>query len=279
MSVASASISTFENSQKATAFPIGIFDSGIGGLTVLRQMMRAMPCESFVYLGDTARVPYGEKSSETIVRYSIENSIFLVERNIKLLVVACNTASACSLERLRALFRVPVVGVIEPAVEKACLVTRNQKIAILGTKGTIRTGVYQKEIQKRLPDARIFSIACPLFVPFIEEGLIDHPALSLIAQEYLSQIEREGVDTVVLGCTHYPFIYPLLQKMLGPNVVIIDSAHATAEAIASQLQCRSAVDTAELPPKYEFFVSDDPLRFQLVGEKFLGTPIHKVGML
>ena len=185
---------------------IGLFDSGIGGLTVLQQLVRALPDENYVYFGDTARLPYGEKSRETIIRYSIENSIFLLDKNIKMLVIPCNTATAFALEKLQKIFSVPVVGVIEPGAERAVEVSKNERIGVLGTRGTIYSQSYQKAILKINPSAFVLPIACPLFVPLVEENYVAHPSARLIVQEYLRPLKDQFIDTLLLGCTHYPLL-------------------------------------------------------------------------
>lgn len=256
---------------------IGVFDSGIGGLTVMRQMMRAMPYERFIYFGDTARVPYGEKSRETVVRYSIENAIFLMEKNIKMLVVACNTASAYSLDKLRQIFNIPVVGVVEPGVEAVLAQTRNNRIAVLGTKGTIKSGIYQREITARLPQAHVISIPCPLFVPLVEERLIDHPATRLLIKEYLAPLQAEQIDTLLLACTHYPLLAPLIQSEVGDRITIVDSATTCAEQVARM--CASSAGSVPSPAAASFFVSDDPEKFRSIGQDFLGMTIPNVELV
>lgn len=258
---------------------IGVFDSGVGGLTVMQQMMHVLPCERFIYFGDTARVPYGEKSPETIIRYSIENSIFLMEHKIKLLVVACNTASAYSLEKLRTLFHIPIVGVVEPGVSAVLAKTKNKRIAILGTKGTIKSDVYQVAIKERDPDAHVISIACPLFVPLVEERLVDHLATRLLIKEYLAPLKEEQVDTVLLACTHYPLLRTLIQEELGPDVNVVDSATTCAEQVAALLQAQEGSGQHVIENAATFFVSDDPEKFRLIGKDFLGMHIPHVQLI
>ncbi len=242
----------------------------------MRQVMKQLPHESIIYLGDTARVPYGEKSKETIIRYSIENSIFLMDKSIKLLVVACNTASAYSLEKLRKIFNIPVLGVIEPGAKRAAAVTKNQRIAILGTKGTISSGCYQAEIKKLIPQAELFPLACPLFVPLVEEGFFRHSAAELVVKEYLKPLKDKAIDTLLLGCTHYPFLKDLIQAEVGRQVTIIDSASTCAEEIQHTLAAQQQLAHKIGQPSYEYFVSDDPERFKKNGELFLGQPIPYV---
>lgn len=256
---------------------IGMFDSGLGGLTVMQQILHALPQEKIIYFGDTARVPYGGKSGETIIRYSIENTIFLMEQNIKMLVIPCNTATAYALEKLRQVFNIPVIGVIEPGAEKAVQVTRNGRIAVLGTKATISSGIYEKEIHKRLPRAYVESIACPLFVPLVEEMYVSHPAAKLIVKEYLAPLRNKDVDTILLGCTHYPLLRQLIEEELGEQVTIVDSAVTCAETVSAYLGTHQMqAQRSETQPQHQYFVSDDPEKFRSLGSAFLGMPLHNV---
>jgi glutamate racemase len=257
---------------------IGLFDSGIGGMTVMKQLMRALPKERFIYFGDTARIPYGNKSPQTIVRYSIENTISLLEKNIKLLVVACNTASAYALPKLRRLFNIPIVGVIEPGAEKAVAVTRNQRIAVLGTQGTIQSGAYQAAIKKLAPQTTVIPIACPLFVPLVEEEWLNHPATQLIVEEYLRPIGKEAVDTLLLGCTHYPLLSALIQKEVGADVQIVDSASTCAHHVAALLQ-KLELSAPILQGQHQYYASDDPDKFRALGERLFGSSLEIVELL
>lgn len=253
--------------------PIGMFDSGLGGLTVLRALQKLLPNESVIYLGDTARLPYGDKSPETICRYSIENTIFLLEQNIKLLVVACNTAASAALPALQKLFNVPILSVIEPGALAATQITKNGRIAVLGTKGTIASGAYQKAIKRHLPDAHIQPIPCPLLVPLIEEGLLDHPATHLLLKDYLLQVQ--DADTLLLGCTHYPLLRDLIIQKASPSISIIDSAITCASEIEKLLE-KERIKNSTHSPSHRFYVSDNPEKFQRLGAAFLGTPISTV---
>ncbi len=257
---------------------IGVFDSGVGGLTVLKQLMHVLPHERFIYFGDTARVPYGNKSRQTIIRYSIENTICLLEKNIKLLVIACNTVSALALSKLRQLFTIPIVDVIEPGAEKAAAMTRHQHIAVLGTRATIQSGAYQTAIRKLIPQAALFPIACPLFVPLVEELWMDHPAAHLIVQEYLSPLKTESIDTVLLGCTHYPLLSSLIQQEMGPSVQLVDSASTCADQVKSILQQRQLLSPI-LQGQHQYFVSDDPGKFRVFGERLFGHSLEAVELL
>lgn len=250
---------------------IGIFDSGLGGLTVMRKIRERLPGESLIYYGDTARVPYGGKSPETILRYTVESSIFLMEQNIKVLVIACNTAASYSMTRLRNIFNIPILDVIGPGAEAAARATQNGRIAVLGTKATISSGSYQREIAQLLPEATILPLACPLFVPLVEEKFLHHEATRLVVREYLKPLKSAGVDTVLLGCTHYPVLAPLIQSELGPHITLVDSASTCADKLAELLKSRALESSS--PPTCRFFVSDDPEKFQLIGRDFLGEEI------
>lgn len=254
---------------------IGVFDSGVGGLTVMKQIIAHLPNESCVYFGDTARLPYGNKSQETIIRYSIENTIFLMQQNIKVLVIACNTASSFARERLRQIFNIPVIDVIEPGTEKAVQVTRNGRIAILGTRGTVGAGVHGQEIKKRLPDAHVIGKACPLFVPIVEELMASHSAARLIVKEYLAPLRKENIDTAILACTHYPMLRALIEEELGPEVTIVDPAVTAAERVNEVLHTHKWHIT-EGKSNHKFYVSDDPEKFRRLGCEFLGMPLDHV---
>lgn len=258
---------------------IGMFDSGIGGLTVLKALKARLPFENVIYFGDTARMPYGDKSRETVSRYSMENVVFLMEQEIKLLVIACNTAcSALSLDKLQKVFNIPVIGVIEPGAEKAIEVTKSGRIAVLGTKGTISSLAYQKAIQKRLPMAHVVPIACPLLAPLVEEGLHEHPATRLILGEYLSILKDEPVDTLLLGCTHYPPLKRMVQEIVGEDVQIVDSANTCAEKVAKILEQQGLEGLKGEKVSQKFFVSDNPEKFQNLGKYFIDEELHSVSL-
>lgn len=259
------------------SYAIGMFDSGVGGLTVMQKMVETLPYERIVYFGDTARVPYGGKSQETVLRYSIENIQFLLQHKIKLLVVACNTVTALALPKLREMFNIPIIGVIEPGAEKAASVTRNQRIAVLGTKATILSQAYQKELQRLLPNASIFSLACPLFVALVEENFLEHPASQLIVKEYLHPLKDKHIDTLLLGCTHYPLLKHLIAREVGEQVTIVDSASTCAEKVSRILQEQDlSTDINNQRPLHQYFVSDDPKRVKEQAEKLFGYTISEV---
>src|SRR6058998_3208217 len=240
--------------------PLGVFDSGIGGLTVARAVFERLPHESVIYFGDTARVPYGPKSPDTVRRYSGEILAYLLQRGVKALVVACNTISAQALDFLRERSPVPLVGVIEPGARAAVQGTRSGKIGVIGTAGTIASGAYERAITAIRPDARVHARACPLFVPLVEEGWFDHPATELIAREYLEPLQRAGVESLVLGCTHYPLLKPLLARVMGPGVTLVDSAEQTAKVVARELEARGLL-AGDGHHEHVFVVSDDEPHF------------------
>jgi len=256
--------------------PIGIFDSGIGGLTVLKEICKKLPHESTVYLGDTARVPYGIRSPETVTRYSFENTRFLFSKEVKMIVVACNTASSVSLDAIKNSVPVPVIGVIEPGAKAAVAVTGNKKIGVIGTEATIKSNSYARAIMLIDDSIEVFGIACPLFVPLVEEGWTKGKIAEMIAQEYLKEMKRKGIDTLVLGCTHYPLLKGILSAVMGEGINLIDSAIETAGEIETILGNLSLLNTTGDNMRREFYVTDSPEKFRTVGEKFLGEPIHHI---
>ena len=255
--------------------PIGIFDSGIGGLTVARAIFEQLPGESTVYFGDTARVPYGPKSPETVRRYSLEILRWLMDQRVKAVVIACNTSTAHALETLQAESPVPVIGVIEPGAAAAASVGGERPIGVIGTAGTIASNAYAKAIRRARPEAKVEQRACPLFVPLVEEGWFDHPAADLIAQEYLAPLTAAGVGALVLGCTHYPLLKPLLQRVMGSGVRLIDSGQETARVVASALRERGLEAPDGAPAAHRFAVSDDEARFRHVGARFIGDRLSR----
>jgi len=258
--------------------PIGVFDSGIGGLTVVRELMRQLPHESLVYFGDTARVPYGNKSPETVRRFSLEILDFLVQRDVKLVVVACNTASAHALAELQRVAAVPVEGVIEPGARAGVAASRSGRIGVIGTAGTIASGAYERAIRAAdgAGKVEVAARACPLFVPLVEEGWLDHPASRLIAEEYLQPLAQHRIDTLVLGCTHYPLLKPLIGDVLGPSITLIDSAEQTAAAVARELEKSTLRAPAGQTGHVHFVVSDAPQQFVKIGKRFLGETVQDV---
>jgi glutamate racemase len=256
--------------------PIGIFDSGIGGLTVLKEIYKQLPQEGTVYLGDTARVPYGIRSPETVTRYSFENTRFLFSKEVKMIVVACNTASSVSLAAIRSSVSVPVVGVIEPGAKAAVAATNNKKIGIIGTEATIRSNSYAKAIKDIDNSIDVFGVACPLFVPLVEEGWTDGKIAEMTAEKYLQEIKHNDIDTLVLGCTHYPLLKGILSQVMGGNVNLIDSAIETAREIKTVLQNLSLLNPSGESIVREFYVTDSPEKFKTFGERFLGETIDYI---
>ncbi|MGV3624350.1 MAG: glutamate racemase [Archangium sp.] len=252
---------------------IGVFDSGVGGLTVLKAMMERLPMESTVYLGDTARVPYGTKSGEVVTRYSLANAQALMEYDLKALVVACNTASAVALPALSAALPIPVIGVIVPGAEAAVRATKTGKVAVIGTPGTIASGAYQSALESAAATLEVHSRACPLFVPLAEEGWLEGPVPQLVAEKYLNDGFLDGVDTLVLGCTHYPLLAPVIQQVVGSRVTLVDSALATAERLATVLRERELTRLERGTVERHYLVTDTPTRFLEVGARFLGRPL------
>lgn len=255
---------------------IGVFDSGIGGLTVAREIFQLLPNESVYYFGDTARVPYGPKSPDTVRRYAREAAAFLLAQDIKLLVIACNTATAHAADTLASELPIPVLGVVEPGARTAAQTTRTGRIGVIGTTGTIKSGAYDLAVRRLVDGARVYAQPCPLFVPLIEEGWLDHEATRLTAKEYLEPLHEVDIDVLILGCTHYPLLAGVIQDTLGPQVALVDSAHETAIEVRQLLQDRQLLRTAEQAPVHAFYASDSPMRFREVGRTFLGDRIVDV---
>jgi glutamate racemase len=267
------------SSSAGAAAPIGVFDSGVGGLTVLRALTRHLPAESFVYLGDTARLPYGTKSPESIRRYALQAAGLLRDRGVKCLVVACNTASAVALDALTREFApVPVVGVLEPGAAAACRATRDGRIAVIATESTVRGGAYQAAIKQRLPDAVVTASACPLFVALAEEGWTEGSVVEAVVHRYLDDLfaPSQGPvhpDTLVLGCTHFPVLAPAIRAVLGPRVAIVDSAETTSAALGEVLTSAGLLAARAGSGRVSLLATDGAERFARVGGTFLGRPI------
>ena len=255
--------------------PIGVFDSGLGGLTILKALRRKLPHEDLIYFGDTANVPYGSKSKAAVTKFSLAIARFLQAQGVKLIVVACNTASAQALPELRRQMAVPVMGVIEPGAQKAVASTQNGRIAVLGTEGTVRSQAYPKAILKRSPKERVVQQACPLFVPLAEESWGKKPAAELIAREYLKPVQKSGADTVILGCTHYPLLKPVISRVLGKGITLVDSADTLAEAAQTFLAQHHQLETSG-KGRVQLYASDDPARFKHLAEKLLTEKLGAV---
>lgn len=258
--------------ERPTEAAIGIFDSGVGGLTVMQKIMEVLPHEPLIYLGDTARYPYGSKSADTVCRYALENTEFLVDKGIKMLVVACNTAAAVSLDAVRARFEIPVLGVIEPGAREAVRRTRNHKLGVIGTDATIASGAYTRALKSLDPGVEIYTRPCPLFVPLAEEGWVDNEVARQTAAVYLTSLKRSGIDTLVLGCTHYPLLAGAIADVMGERVALVDSAQTTAAAVHETLM-RYGLGRSSGTGSTSFFVTDVPDRFIKVASRFMG---HKV---
>jgi glutamate racemase len=250
--------------------PIGIFDSGIGGLTVARAIYERLPHESTIYFGDTARVPYGPKSPETVRRYSLEILQWLLGQGVKAVVVACNTSTAHALRALQEATQVPVIGVIKPGARAAVAASDGAPVGVIGTAGTIASNAYARALSALAPRLTVVQKACPLLVPLVEEGWFDRPATELIAGEYLGDLHAQRVQALVLGCTHYPLLRPMLQRIMGPQVILIDSGEATADALETVLRDRGLAAPPDASPVHRFVVSDDEARFRAVGSRFIG---------
>ena len=255
--------------------PIGVFDSGIGGLTVLREIWRTVPQEGTIYFGDNSRSPYGTKSRSTVIRYSLQNMKFLEDNDVKMIVVACNTASAYAYEELKARAKVPVVEVVTPGADVACRATKNGKIGIIATKATVSTGVYKDAVEKRakelgMNDIEISQQACPLFVSLAEEGWWDTEVTKLTAEEYLKPLKEAGVDTLVMACTHYPLLSKVIKEVMGDDVVLVNTGEATAQVVRELLEKEGTASEGNISPVRQFYTSDEPELFEQVATPFLG---------
>jgi glutamate racemase len=255
-----------------------VFDSGIGGLTVLKELLTRLPGESFVYFGDTARVPYGTKSPETVLKFSRENVTFLLDQSVKFIVVACNTASAGAVPRLQREFRIPIVGVIEPGARAAVEKSKTSRIGVIGTAGTIRSGAYQKRILDLDAGAEVTARPCPLFVPLVEEGWVDTPVTEKVAETYLGEFKEKNIDALVLGCTHYPLLRDVIGRTMGDGVALVDSAVETAKEVERALDAESLKSTSGAAD-LEIYLSDIAPDFKQVGERILERDIPQVRLL
>lgn len=254
--------------------PIGVFDSGLGGLTVLKELMAQLPNENIVYFGDTARLPYGTRSREAIIKYSIQCFRFLLSKNIKAVVIACGTASSMALQAVKETFDIPVIGVIEPGAEAAVRITRNNKIGIIGTQATIASGAYPRIINQLNPGIETLSVACRLFVPIVEEGWSDTEIAYLTAEEYLKDLKLWGADTIILGCTHYPLLINTISKIMGPEVTLVNPGADTARQVKEMLAHRDMLREDEDAGRYLYYLSDFSQRFKQIGSSFLNKDIE-----
>jgi len=257
--------------------PIGVFDSGVGGLTVVRELIKELPHEDIIYFGDTARVPYGAKSKATILKFSIENVLYLLRFKVKLAIIACNTSSAVALEQLRANFRVPILGVIAPGARAAVSLAKNSRIGVIGTSATIASGAYERAIKENAPSAKVFSQSCPLFVPLVEEGWVKNDIAFEIARRYLSPLKKKRVDALILGCTHYPLLKGAIKNVMGSGITLVDSAQELAKEARALLYAQGIAKPRKSGrAKLEFHVSDEPVKFARLGKMFLGREIGLV---
>jgi glutamate racemase len=256
--------------------PIGVFDSGIGGLTVAKSLFEILPNENIIYLGDTARLPYGTKSKETVILYSIECLKFLLSKNVKMIVIACNTASSVAVPFLQKITKIPVVGVLIPGSEGAVKKTINNRIGVIGTRGTIESKAYQKQIHKINKGIEVFSQPCSLFVQLAEDGWTDNKIAQLTAKEYLSKLKKSRIDTMILGCTHYPILKKTIKKVIGKGVELIDSGEETAKVVKNILINKKLLNSQKAKGIHKFFVTDFPNNFRVISERFLGKKISNV---
>lgn len=262
---------------RALTQPIGVFDSGIGGLTVLKELLNRLPGESYVYFGDTARVPYGTKSAETVLRFSRENVQLLLERDVKMVVVACNTASAEAVAVIQNEFDVPIIGVLEPGARAAVAATKRGEVGVIGTAGTVRSDAYRQSILRYNPEIHVHSQACPLFVPLAEEGWIDHPVTLEVARTYLEFYQDKNIDALVLGCTHYPLLKAVIGRVMGPGVTLVDSAIETAIEVECVLDEKGL--RGDNSGSFQIILSDTSPTFNQVAERFLGREIAGIELV
>jgi len=256
--------------------PIGVFDSGLGGLTVVNQLIRQLPRESIIYFGDTARVPYGSKSPDTVRKFAVQLTRFLQAQGVKFIVIACNTVSSVAMEKILEIATVPVLGVIEPGANAALSASHNRRIGIIGTTATVSAGKYQEVLTSMDADTVVFSRACPLFVPLVEEGWIDSEVTEMVARIYLEPLMKSGIDTLILGCTHYPIIKDIIRKTVDLSVTIVDSAIQSAREVRRLLSDKQLLNDSEKTPEYRYYVSDFPQKFEEVARRLLGQPLENV---
>lgn len=262
------------NSKEFDNRAIGVFDSGLGGLTAVKELMQILPNESIIYFGDTGRVPYGTRSNETIIKYVRQDIKFLLTHQVKAIVAACGTASSVALEQLKKEFSIPLIGVLEPVCQAAVAKTKNKKIGVLGTPGTINSGSYKKGIESLMPEATIFQQACPMFVPLVENGYLESEATYIIAKEYLEEFIKNKVDTIILGCTHYPLLEKVITNIVGKNVSIINAGYETALYTKNILAKNKMLSDNSDIGNNQYYVSDDKEKFSHLGGMFLGCPIE-----
>lgn len=256
--------------------PIGVFDSGFGGLTVLNEIINVLPNESILYFGDCGRAPYGNKSKEMITRYALQDCKFLLNRGVKMIVIACNTVSACSIDILKQKFDVPIVGVILPSVKAAINITKNNKIGVIGTKATIGSTIYKQAIESYGSSYKVFSKACPLFVPLVEEGWWENNVTYDISKEYLNGLKNKNIDTLILGCTHYPLLRNTIQKIIGDNIQCVNSALEVANFVKKELKAENILSETQIEPTYSYFTSDCTKKFKSIAKMILNKDLLSV---
>lgn len=262
-----------------TEAPIGVFDSGVGGLTVMKEIMRQLPGESVVYFGDTARVPYGSKSKKTVLKYSRQIVRFLQTKHVKAIVIACNTASALALDEIREEIDIPVIGVVEPGAKMAAETTKTGNIGIIGTDSTIKSGIYNEYLRKINPDITVVSKACPLFVPLVEEGLWEDRVTEDIVGRYLHEMKEYDIDALILGCTHYPLLRRTIGREIGENVKLVNPAYETAKCLKTLLEEEKLLDTSRHKPKYDYYVSDGAEKFISFADEVLPCRVEKTNVI
>lgn len=268
-----------KNSRKATLQPIGVFDSGLGGLTVVREMRRVLPAESIVYFGDLARLPYGTKSKEQIQTYSVQNTLFLIKHKVKAVVIACNSSASAAYQFIKSNFNLPIIDVIDPAVEDAVATTRNGRIGVIATRATVESGAYEKGLIRKKSGIKVFQEPCPLFVSLVEEGWLTGAVTRDIAKIYLKPILSKKIDTLILGCTHYPMLRESIQAVVGDKIRLIDSISPTVSRLRQTLERKNLINETSRKGEMRLYVSDKPRNFVRLGEKFLGEKLDHVELV
>jgi len=255
--------------------PIGIFDSGLGGLTVIKEIKKTLPDENIVYLGDTARVPYGTRGKQTVIKFSLQDAKFLLKHEVKCIVIACNTASALAFRAVEREITIPVFDVVSAGAKEAVRLTKNKKIGVIGTRGTVASHAYKNFVSKLAPETEMYEKACPLFVPLIEEDEIEGELILILADKYLGSVKKAGVDTLVLGCTHYPIIEKVIRKEMGKEVILVNSGKEVAKELLVYLKKKQMLAPENNKPGDEYFVTDLTQRFIKVAEMFLGESLKR----
>jgi glutamate racemase len=269
-------ISLVKDSQNNLQSPIGVFDSGIGGLTVVAKLTKYLPQESIIYLGDTARLPYGNKSKETVLKFTKQAIEFFLAKQVKMIIIACNTSSSLALPLLESNLELPIMGVINPGVEEAIKVTRTRKIGVIGTRATISSNAYQNLLKLKDSEIKVYAVSCPLFVPLVEEGWGEDEVAYRVASRYLKELKEKNIDTLILGCTHYPLLKDIIKRVIGEHVALIDSAKAVAYKAKSVMVNLGITNSIKHSPLYEFYVTDEPQQFKKIAKLFLDIEVENV---